>query len=205
MAFIKNHGHGFVFPGFKAQYRFLQAKLEFRNFGSGFLPSYFDRTYEGKRSEVRVVEDPETRRKHYFVSTKDEILESTTSSLGWFGLLQADFPDYAYLRLAYQDMYSSSGVAGKSLWFKLGITPGFIPKFKQVSLYYSQTDADRIDFVHLRNERAHLVAELRYQIAENANLLGRYSEFYRDVNKDGRIRGKEEIEENLGFGVEFYF
>lgn len=205
MAFIKNHGNGFVFPGFKAKYSFLQAKLEFRNFGSGFLPSYFDKIYEGKRSEVKVVVDPDTQQKHYFMSTKDEILANTKSSLGWFGLLQADFQDYAFLRIAYQDMYSRNMVAGKSLWFKFGVTPGFIPKFKQASIYYSQTDADRIDFVHLRNERAHLVAELKYQIADNANLLGRYSEFYRDVNKDGRIRGREEVEENLGFGVEFFF
>lgn len=205
LASIDGHGSGFVFPGFKMQYRFLQAKLEFRNFGSGFLPSYFDRIYEGKRSEMRTVVDPTTKQKHYFLSTKDEILKSTESSLGWFGCLQADFPEYAFLRIGYQDMYSDNGVAGKSLWFKLGATPSFIPKFKQISIYYSQTDVDRIDFINLRNERAYVVAELVYQISENANLMARYSEFYTDVNHDGRIRGRGEIEENLGFGVEFLF
>ena len=205
LAFMDSHGSGFIFPGFKTQYSFLQARLEFRNFGSGFLPSYFDRTYEGKRSEMKVVVDPNTNRKHYFLSTKDEILANTESSLGWFGLLQADFPQYAFLRIAYQDMYSSNKVAGKSLWFKLGVTPSFIPKIKQLSVYYSQSDVNRIDFINLRNERAYVLAELVYQISENANLMARYSEFYTDVNRDGRIRGKAEIEDNLGFGVEFLF
>lgn len=205
VASIKDHGSGFVFPGFMAKYLFLQTKLEFRNFNSGFLPSYFDRTYEGKRSELQVVTDPITKRKHYFLSTKDEILKHTSHSMGWFACLQADFSTLAYFRAAFQDMYGSDMVAGKSLWMKLGITPSFFPKLKQASLYYSQTDANYIDFIHLRNEKAHVIGELVYQISDNANLIGRYSEFYTDINQDGRIKGRDEIQEILSFGVEFTF
>ena len=205
IASIKDHGSGFVWPGFSANYKFLQAKMEFRNFGSGFLPSYFDRIYEGKRSEMQVITDPVTKQKHYFLSTKDEILSHTKPALGWFGCLQADFSTFAYFRAAFQDMYGSDVVAGKSLWMKLGITPSFFPKLKQASLYYSQTDANYIDFIHLRNENAHVIGELVYQISDNANLIGRYSEFYTDINQDGRIKGRDEIQEILSFGVEFTF
>jgi len=205
IATIKDHGSGLIFPGFGAKFLIFEAKLEFRNFGKEFLPSYFDRIYEGKRSELQIITDPTSGKRFYSLSTKDEILARVQPTMGWFGYLQAELWEMIYLRAAYQDMYGKDMVAGKSLWTKLGITPKKIPKLKQATLYYSQTNVDYINLRSLRNHQAHVVGELIYGIADNANLIGRYSEHYTDINNDGRIRGKEEIQEILSFGVEFTF
>jgi len=205
LAKIQDHGSGLIFPGFGAKFLIFEAKLELRNFGRGFLPSYFDRIYEGKRSELQIVIDPDTGQRHYSLITKEQILDQVKPTMGWFGYMQAELWEMLYFRAAYQDMYGKDMKAGKSIWAKLGATPKVIPKLKQATLYYSQTNVDYIDFRRLRTSQAHVVGELIYAIAENANLIGRYTEHYTDINNDGRIRGKNEIQEILTFGVEFTF
>ncbi len=211
MAKIRSHGAGFVFPGFGAKYSVFEAKLEFRRFERGFLPSFFDRTYEGKRSELKVelresTPDDSTRSgRVYWLSTKDEVLATINPTMGWFGYLQADLSEILVLKMAYQDMYGKDMKAGKSLWFKASLNPKFIPKFKQANFYYSQVNANYLDFRHPRNVNAQVVGELIYSIAPNANLIGKYTEHYTDINNDGRIKGKKEVKEILSFGVEFIF
>ena len=102
-------------------------------------------------------------------------------------------------------MYGKDMVAGKSLWTKFGVTPKKLPKLRQANLYYSQTNVDYINFRYLRNSQAHVVGELVYGISDNANLIGRYTEHYTDINGDGHIKGRNEIQEILSFGVEFAF
>lgn len=205
-AVIKDHGNGLIFPGFGAKFMFFDAKMEFRNFSSGFLPGYFDNLYEAKRSEVVYDQpDPVTGQRLYYLTTKDTILDSVTPTLGWFGFVRANIYDVAFLKLAFQDMYGKNMVAGKSLWIKLGSAPKVIPKLQEASIYYSQTNVDYIDLTSLRNSQAKLEGRLTYSIADNANLIGKYTERYTDLNNDGRIRGRNEIVELLSFGVEFTF
>lgn len=210
VAQIRDHGVGFVFPGFGAKFWNMEAKLEFRRFGANFLPSYFDRIYERKRSEMIYEEKPESDstdalRKYYWLRTKDQVLDNINPSLGWFGFLQANFWEVVTLKMAYQDMYGKDLRTGKSLWTKLSVIPKMVPRLKLANFYYSQVNAPYINFRYPRTSCAHVAGELVYEIAPNANLIGRYSETYTDLNNDGRISGRKEINEILTFGVEFVF
>jgi len=204
-AMIQDYGTGLIFPGFSARFLIFDAKLELRNFSDEFLPGYFDHLYDAKRSEV-VYEMPDANgRRNYYLVSKDRILQNVKSTTGWFGFLRAELFDLVYLKAAFQDMYGTDMRHGKSLWMKLGIVQNYIPKLKEATLYYSQTNVDYIDFTALRNDQANVVGRLVYSISDNVDLVGKYTEFYTDLNNDGRIKGRDEILEMMNFGVEFTF
>lgn len=205
IAKIDGYGSGFTFPGFSSKFLIFDAKLEFRNFNDQFLPGYFDRLYEEQRSQVKHMEDDLSGRQHWSLVTKESTLETVTSSLGWFGYMRANIYDFIFFKLAYQDMYGKDQFMGKSLWSSLTVNPKQIPKLKEATIYYSQTNVNYVNFRHPRNENAHLLGRLVYAISENTDLVGRYNEYYNDLNEDGKIKGKDEILEVLTFGVEFTF
>lgn len=206
-AMIKDYGTGIIFPGFSAKVFIFEAKLEMRNFKDEFIPGFFDRLYDEQRSNVTVnyAQDGDKTYKIYGLRAKDELLQSATASMGWFGFLKANIFNIGAIKGAYQDMYSENRGLGKSLWTAVTLNPAAIPKLKEAGLYYSQVHTPYVDFIHLRNEAAALSGRLIYAISENADLVGRYSETYRDINGDGKIKGKDEIISSLAFGVQFQF
>ena len=78
-------------------------------------------------------------------------------------------------------------------------------KIKEATLYYSQTHNRYINFIHLRNSNANLMAKIVYALSDNVNLIGRYSEVYNDLNGNGKIQGGDEVIEFFNFGVELVF
>ena len=126
-------------------------------------------------------------------------------SLGWFGYLRGNLWNFAYLKVAYQDMYNKEHTKGKSLWGKLTLMPQKFPKLKEASLYYAQTDVNQVDLKNWRNEQAEVSGRLVYGYNDSYNVICKYSEYYTDLNADGVIRGKDEIVESITFGVEFQF
>ncbi len=205
MAKIDGYGSGMIFPGFSSKFLIFDAKLEFRNFGKEFLPGYFDRLYEEQRSQMKYTEFDSQGRHNWSLVTKESTLPTIDSSLGWFGYVRANIYDLLFFKLAYQDMYGQNNFLGKSLWSSITVNPTSIPKLKEATLYYSQTNVNYINFRYPRNENAHVLGRLVYALSDNTNLVGRYNEYYNDLNEDGKIKGKDEILEVLTFGVEFTF
>jgi len=119
--------------------------------------------------------------------------------------LKANLFNLGYVKLAYQDMYNTENRFGKSVWGKLTLIPQKFPKLKEASLYYAQADVNRIELDKLRCEGARLAGRVVWSYTEQYSLVGRYQEFYTDLNGDGRIAGASETVETLSFGLEFRF
>jgi len=205
LAKIDGYGSGMILPGFSGKFLIFDAKLEFRNFGKEFLPGYFDRLYDEQRSQVKYLESDNLGRHNWSLVTKESTLPTIDASLGWFGYVRANLFDMVFFKLAYQDMYGKDNFLGKSLWSSITVNPKSIPKLKEATLYYSQANVNYINFRYPRNENAHVLGRLVYALSDNTNLVGRYNEYYNDLNNDGHIKGKDEVLEVLTFGVEFSF
>ncbi len=202
-ATIDGYGSGLIFPGFSSSFLFFDAKFEFRNFTDEFIPGYFDRIYDEQRAQMRVVNDGS--RNVYSLASKDEQLNVSKASLGWFGYLKANIANIGHVKVAYQDMYGEDNHTGKSLWANLAAYPSIVEKLKEASVYYSQTHARYIDFLHPRTNSAALSGRVVYSLSETADLIARYNETYSDVNGDGKIKGTDEIITGFAVGVEFSF
>ena len=137
--------------------------------------------------------------------TKESILDAVQASYGWYGAVKASLFNILFLKVAYQDMYGKDVITGKSLWATLGADPKFIPKLKEVSVSYEQTNVEYIALNQLQTPSASITGKLAYGISPNANLIGKYSERYIDFNADGSIKGKDETVKAMTFGVEFKF
>lgn len=205
MAMIKDYGTGFIFPGFGAKLFIFDANLEFRSFSDEFLPGYFDKLYDEQRAYVVMGQDPSDGHTVYSVKTKAELLKDAKAAVGWYGSLGASLFDVVFLKVAYQDMYGTDVVTGKSIWGTLGVDPKLINKLKEASVSYSQTNVEYIAMNQLRSPSAKVTGTLKYGLSDNTNLVGRYNERYLDLNSDGEIKGKDETVSTMSFGVEFSF
>lgn len=202
-AVMEHYGSGLIFPGLAARVGIFDLKLEMRSFGARFLPSYFNNLYDEQRCQSVVTVSKEDGHRSYFLNTKQALLAEVKPGLGWFGYLKGNIGRIGYLKVAYQDLYGDELKHGKSLWGKLTIMPGRLPKLKEASLYYAQTDVDKVDWKNLRCVNAEISSRLVYGYSDNLNLVLKYSEYYSDLNADGLILGRDEVVEAVNFGVEF--
>ncbi len=192
---ILDYGQGVIFPGFGAKIAIFDFKLEGRRFEDEFIPGYFDYQYDTQRSYV----SGDT------IITKESILEEVKASTGWYGSVTANIANVIYFDLAYQDMYGDDVTTGKSLWAGLRADTSMIPKIKEASIEYSQTNKRYINFSEFRNPNAVVNGKISYELSPSSFLVGNYKERYTDINNDGKIKGTDEIEKTFGFGVEFNF
>ncbi len=200
---IQKYGDGIIFPGFSTRFAIFNAKFEFRSFSDQFLPGYFDRLYDEQRSKIRITQSGEQR--VYDLVTKEQFLKEAKSSLGWFAYLSANVLDIGYIKVAYQDMYGKEMNTGKGLWANITANPHNVLNLKQAGISYSQTHVPYVDFLNPRNANAAVSGQIVYSLSPNADLIGRYSEIYNDVNQDGKIKGDAEVISSFAFGVEFIF
>ncbi len=205
LATIKDYGTGFIFPGFGAKFLVFDANLEFRRFGDKFVPGFFDKLYDEQRAFVVSYTDPSDGHTVYQVVTKDETLNNAKASLGWYGKLGANLFNVAILSIAYQDMYGEDVVTGKSIWGTFGIDPSLVPKLREASISYSQTNVKHIALNQIKSPSANIVGTLSYGLSDTTFLVGRYTERYIDLNGDGKIEGTDETVTSMTFGVEFKF
>jgi hypothetical protein len=202
-AMINKYGKGIIFPGFSSKFFIFDAKLEMRSFSDEFLPGYFDRLYEEKRASVSITQAD--GRTIYGLATKEDLLKTARSSVGWFGYLRANILNIGNIKVAYQDMYGKDMSTGKSLWASATVHPAVLPKLKEASILYSQVHAPYISFRNLPSNNSTVSGRVGYNLSGNTDLVGRYSEIYTDANGDGKIRGKNERITSFAFGVEFSF
>ena len=202
---IDGYGEGLIFPALGSKFFVFDARLEFRNFSDKFLPGFFDNLYDDQRSEYLFSEDENDGHRVCYLSPKDNKLDAVKAAIGWYGSLTAEIPNVLKLKATFQDMYGDGVTTGKSLAGILALDPKFIRKLKEASLTYTQTNVNYITFRQLRNPGVQISGKIAYSIAKNANLVGKYSEHYADVNGDGVIDGVEEIRSSMSLGVEFRY
>ncbi len=192
---IIDYGQGFIFPGFGSKVAIFDLKLEGRRFEDEFIPGFFDYLYDDQRAYV--FGDS--------IYTKTSILDNVNASTGWYGSATTNIANLIYFDLAYQDMYGKDVSTGKSLWVGLRADTNMIPKIKEASIVYSQTNKSYINFKQFRNENATVTGKISYELGGNSYLVGNYQERYSDTDGNGKIEGEEEIDKTFSFTVEFKF
>jgi len=195
VAKIVDYGHGFIFPGFGAKVAIFDLKLEGRRFEDEFIPGFFDYLYDDQRAFVLADS----------IYTKTSLLKHVNASTGWYGSVTTNIANIIYFDLAYQDMYGKDVTTGKSLWAGLRADTSMIPKIKEASIMYAQTNKEYINFREFRNENATVTGKISYELGGNSYLVGNYQERYTDTNGDGKIKGEDEIAKTFSFTVEFKF
>ncbi|MHB2148788.1 FecR domain-containing protein [Calditrichota bacterium LG25] len=182
-----NGAWGITFPGFWAKFAFINAYAEYRVFGKGFLPEYFNTTYELERATYKTANDttdiiiPYTKRQY--------LNDFATERLRGF-VIGADFDLWNMMIFGaeYQNM-SRANVHFRTLRANLDLNTSFIPRINRAGAYYYQNNA--IDLFK-KTEGTILGYRLEYEISPSASLLIDFRQTYRDVNGDGKISGSNE-------------
>ncbi|WP_457566329.1 FecR domain-containing protein [Caldithrix abyssi] len=182
-----NGAWGVTFPGFWAKFAFINAYAEYRVFGKGFLPEYFNTTYELERATYKTANDttdiiiPYTKRQY--------LNDFATERLRGF-VIGADFDLWNMMIFGaeYQNM-SRANVRFRTLRANLDLNTSFIPRINRAGAYYYQNNA--IDLFK-KTEGTILGYRLEYEISPSASLLIDFRQTYRDVNGDGKISGSNE-------------
>ena len=182
-----NGAWGITFPGFWAKFAFINAYAEYRIFGKGFLPEYFNTTYELERATYKVVDDSTNQIIPY---TKRKYLNDFVSERLRGYVIGADFNlwNFVIFGAEYQNM-SRASVHFRTLRANLDLNTSFIPKINRAGAYYYQNNA--IDLFK-KSEGTILGYRIEYEISPSASLLLDFRQTYRDVNGDGKISGSNE-------------
>ena len=192
---IMDHKMGFIFPGFYSKFLIFHMNLEYRIYQEDFLPAYFDQLYDEQRATVYTDIDS--------VLTKESLLQYTTKSHGWYGGLTTNILNFLFITVAYEDMYDDNDANYRSLWGKANLDTKIIPKLSKAEIGYTQTGFDKLS--EFKTANAVISGSLGYELGGSTQLIGRYQEYYVDLNNDGIIKGKDETITSMSIGVEFSF
>jgi len=157
-----------------AKFAFINAYAEYRIFSKGFLPEYFNITYELERATF--VGDS--------LSTKADKLADIEESLKGF-VVGADFNilDFVVFGSEFQNM-SSDNFNIRTFRATLDLNTSFIPKINRAGAYYMQDNAHKL---FKKTEGTILGYRLEYEIAGGASLMLDFRQTYRDLNGDGKL------------------
>jgi len=182
-----NGAWGITFPGFWAKFAFINAYAEYRVFGKGFLPEYFNTTYELERATYKTAKDSTKQIVPY--TKRNYLNDFVTERLRGY-VIGADFDlwNFVIFGAEYQNM-SRASVHFRTLRATLDLNTSFIPKINRAGAYYYQNNA--IDLFK-KTEGTILGYRIEYEIAPSASLLLDFRQTYRDVNGDGKISGSNE-------------
>ncbi len=165
---------GITAPGFLAKFAFINAYAEYRIFSAGFLPEYFNTTYELERATF--VGDT--------ILTKADKLKNIKESMNGY-VIGADFDLFHFLIFGaeYQNM-SSKNFQLRTLRSTLDLNTSFIPRINRAGAYYMQNNAEKL----FRKTEGTIVGyRLEYEISGGASLLFDYRITYRDLNGNGKL------------------
>ncbi len=182
-----NGSWGITAPGFWAKFAFVHAYAEYRIFGRGFLPEYFNTTYELERATYREEGDSVKTLQPY---TKRQYLQDHLKNNMQGFVVGANFNvfDFMIFGAEYQNM-SKNAVHFRTFRANLDLNTRFIPKINRAGAYYYQNNA-----MHLfrKSEGTILGYRIEYEISPSASLLLDFRQTYRDLNGDGKISGPKE-------------
>ena len=100
-------------------------------------------------------------------------------------------------------MYDDNDANYRSLWGKANLDTKIIPKLSKAEIGYTQTGFDKLS--EFKTANAVISGSLGYELGGSTQLIGRYQEYYVDLNNDGIIKGKDETITSMSMGVEFSF
>lgn len=196
IAHITDYGTGFILPGVYADFKSLRINLEYRIYGSKFAPAFFDHLYE----EDRAIYEDST------IIIKEEMLDAIKPSYGWYGKVQTNIKGKFKTLVAWQDMYGKDLQTGKSLWLRLWAETRY-KRLENISLAYSKTNVNTLALKKIAVPSARAQGSLTFSLNEKRRwfFIGKYSEEYKDKNKDGEIDWLKEARRSFGVGVKYTF
>ncbi len=182
-----NGSWGITAPGFWAKFSFIRAYAEYRLFGRGFLPEYFNTTYELERATYRETGDSVKTLQPY---TKRQYMEDHVKDNMKGFVIGADFNlfDFMIFGAEYQNM-SKNANHFRTFRANLDLNTHFIPKINRAGAYYYQNNAVNL---FRKSEGTILGYRIEYEISPSAALLLDFRQTYRDLNGDGKIAGPKE-------------
>jgi hypothetical protein len=199
MAHILDYGTGFILPGLYADFNFLKINLEYRMYGSQFVPAFFDHYYEEDRATLVALEDST-----YRIITKEETLGDFKSAYGWYGKVQGFVGKKVKTMVAWQDMYGKDLKTGKSLWFRIWVDTSY-KRLENVAFSYSKTNVENLALGKVVVPKAQMSASMTFSLNEKRRwfIIGKYSERYKE--KEGGINWWKDTKRSAAIGVKYTF
>ncbi|MBS3741814.1 MAG: hypothetical protein KGY75_01775 [Candidatus Cloacimonetes bacterium] len=188
---ILDYGHGFVFPGFGAEFLIFNAQLDYRLFGEEFQANYFNRLYDDERARVE---------NDTMLVTKASTLNGLSKSQGWRGMLAANILDFVTVSMEYEDITGDNYPVGKSIMAGVRLNKTLIPQIAYAYAKYSQVNVEEIQ--KWKSPNASIDAQVGYNLSSNSLLIWEYREHYIDKNDDGEIKGSNETVSSYSLGVQ---
>ncbi len=203
IAHILDYGTGFILPGVWADFNFLKVNLEYRIYGSQFVPAFFDHYYEEERA-VLVMDDITAPYDSTRIVTKEELLKDVKAAYGWYGKVQGFAGKKVKTMIAWQDMYGKDLKTGKSLWFRIWVDTQY-KRLENVAFSYSKTNVEELALGKVVVPKANMALSLTFSFNEKRRwfIIGKYSERYKD--KEGGINWWEDTKRTAAIGVKYTF
>ncbi len=200
---IIDHGFGFVFPGVKAKFLFLELDLGYCQYEKEFIANYFDELYDQNRVVTSTSGDTVS------IVTRKESLENETASKGWHAEIGGDLFGFFDLMVSYSDMQyekknSENDSRNQSIEGMFRLQPGVVPKVSTAYIRYKQVNEPQM-FKEWKTENTFVEGKIAFILSQNTTVNWLYSERYIDLDGNGKIKGEEEIISNISFGLEMTF
>ncbi len=204
IAHILDYGTGFILPGLYADFKFLKLNLEYRIYGSQFVPAFFDHSYEEERA-VLVQDDLAAPYDSSDVVIKEQMLKDINSSQGWYGKIQGLIGKKIKVMTAWQDMYGKELKTGKSFWFRLAVDTQY-KRLENFAFSYQKTNVEKMELQNLVVPGGKIEGKLTFRVSKKRwFLIGKYSETYKDKDKSGAIQWAKEAKRSVSVGVKYLF
>lgn len=204
IAHILDYGTGFILPGVWADFNFLKVNLEYRIYGSQFVPAFFDHYYEEERAVLITEYDSITGQPVYSIMTKEATLQDFKSAYGWYGRVQGFIGKKVKTMVAWQDMYGKELKTGKSLWFRIWVDTQY-KRMENVAFSYSKTNVEKLALGKVVVPKANMSISTTFSLNEKRRwfIIGKYSERYKE--REGGINWWEDTKRSAAIGVKYIF
>jgi len=199
-AHIAQNGSGAILPGIYAEIKNLRVNLEYRIYGSKFVPGYFDRDYEEERGHMALNSDNEQ-----IMVSKEDDLQSVKASHGWNGSINAFLFNKMKATFGWQNVSGKELKTGKSIWFSLWVDTQY-KRLENVSLSYSKNNTESMAIERINQHNAEIKQAATIRVYKKRwYMISKLSAKFKDNNGDGKVRWLKEGKFAVGAGVKYAY